>query len=585
MSDPFNSLISTGAAPVLFAASNMFGQQRARNDVLQDRAAAREQNMLQFILASGAQERQSMREQRQFELQSQAGDRSFALQREESAFARLNSVLDRQLKMAELESKDRQLAFENSLKAMSVAIDAKSKGMQLKQFERSMQVDDAIGEVRQLATMMSTGTIDPGVARDKLAKITGSGALGWMNEQQYAAAMPVIQASGQMLAEYDLGDEALPGAKLSYAELEERSKGLRLAAGSYEPGQIEVLNNLFVRSGAAQVSGGRERLGKILNYLEDNKGVAHLDSIREQLNDPAAVIALKSQMDVGLVRPSLDRDTYAKVYQFKQRLQEVEARYDRDYGPAWRVLEDDPDMVDLREGLERAKQDGVAKIISGGNPMAKYVADGMAADFEGEVNPLIREYVDFARRTAFDPTVGFGVARNPEGSGVPARNFFGAARNLLGNVVTVGGESVKYATIDMPSFDAAAARVASAAQAMVMADSTGRIDPIIFEEARAALDDYKRLVRAAYRTAGLPDIPLPVQQLLKFDRVYPRRYAQKLDLRARHQLREQGVDLGGSFHTQSLRRMAPALQGGPTATTGTATPGGALFAGGGFEPE
>ena len=113
MSDPFNSLISTGASPVLFAASNMFGQQRARNDVLQDRAAAREQNMLQFILASGAQERQSMREQRQFELQSQAGDRSFALQREESAFARLNSVLDRQLKMAELESKDRQLAFEN----------------------------------------------------------------------------------------------------------------------------------------------------------------------------------------------------------------------------------------------------------------------------------------------------------------------------------------------------------------------------------------------------------------------------------------------------------------------------------------
>ena len=582
MSDPFNSLISTGAAPVLFAASNMFGQQRARNDVLQDRAAAREQNMLQFILASGAQERQSMREQRQFELQSQAGDRSFALQREESAFARLNSVLDRQLKMAEIEAKDRQLAFENSLKAMSAAIDAKEKGLQLKQFERSMQVDDAIGEVRQLATMMSTGTIDPGVARDKLAKITGSGALGWMNEQQYAAAMPVIQASGQMLAEYDLGDEALPGAKLSYAELEERSKGLRLAAGSYEPGQIEVLNNLFVRSGAAQVSGGRERLGKILNYLEDNKGVAHLDSIREQLNDPAAVIALKSQMDVGLVRPSLDRDTYAKVYQFKQRLQEVEARYDRDYGPAWRVLEDDPDMVDLREGLERAKQDGVAKIISGGNPMAKYVADGMAADFEGEVNPLIREFVDAARRTAFD--VGIDLAQKPEGSGIPKRNLVGATRTAVGTLL--GAITVpKHYWVDMPSFDAAAARVASAAQAMVMADSTGRIDPIIFEEARAALDDYKRLVRAAYRTAGLPDIPLPVQQLLKFDRVYPRRYAQKLDLRARHQLREQGVDLGGSFHAQSLRRMAPALQGGPTATTGTAAPGGALFAGGGFEPE
>jgi len=459
------------------------------------------------------------------------------------------------------------------------------KGMQLKQFERSMQVDDAIGEVRQLAAMMSTGMINHGEARDKLAKITGSGALGWMNEQQYAAAMPVIQASGQMLAEYDLGDEALPGAKLNYAELEERSKGLCLAAGNYEPGQIEVMNNLFVKSGAAQVSGRRERLGKILNYLEDNKGVAHLDSIREQMSDPAAVVALMSQMEVGLVRPSLDRDTYAKVYQFKQQIGEIENYYDRTFGPAWRILEDDPDMVDLREGLERAKRDGVAKIISGGNPMAKYVADGMAADFEGDVAPLIREYVDFARRTAFDPTIGFGVARNPEGSGVPARNFFGAARNLLGNVVTVGGASFKYVAIDMPRFDAAVARVASAAQAMVMTDSTGRIDPIIFEEARAARESLLAEVRAAYRVAGLKEIPLHVQQLLRFERIYPKRYAVKLDAQARNERRAQGVDLGDSFYTQSLRRMAPALQGGPTATTGTAAPGGALFAGGGFEAD
>lgn len=577
MSDPFNSLISTGAAPALFAASNMFGQQRARNDVLRDQAMAREQNMIQFMLASGAQERQSMREQRQFELQSQAGDRSFALQREESAFARLNSVLDRQLQAAELESKDRQLAFENSLKAMSVAIDAKVKGLQLKELEQELAVKDAVGEVRQLGAMMSTGTINPGEARDKLAKITGSGALGWMDEQQYAAAMPIIQVSGQMLAEYDLGDEALPGAKLNYAELEGRSKGLCLAAGNYEPGQIEVMNNLFVKSGAAQVSGRRERLGKILNYLEDNKGVAHLDSIREQMSDPAAVVALMSQMDVGLVRTSLDRDTYAKVYQFKQQIREIEDYYDRTFGPAWRVLKDDPDMADLREGLERARKDGVAEIISGGHPMAKYVADGMAADFEGDVAPLIREYVDFARRTAFDPTIGFGVARNPEGSGIPARNFWGAGRNLLGTL-SFGAAPLKYAANDMPAFDAAVARVASAAQAMVMADSTGRIDPIIFEEAQAARKSLLAEVRDAYQVAGLKEIPLHVQQLLRFERMYPKRYAVKLDAQARNELRAQGAGLGESFYTQSLRRMAPALQGGPATTTGTAAPGGALFA-------
>ena len=307
---------------------------------------------------------------------------------------------------------------------MSVAIDAKSKGMQLKQFERSMQVDDAIGEVRQLAAMMSTGTIDPGVARDKLAKITGSGALGWMNEQQYAAAMPVIQASGQVLAEYDLGDEALPGAKLSYAELEERSKGLRLAAGSYEPGQIEVLNNLFVRSGAAQVSGGRERLGKILNYLEDNKGVAHLDSIREQLNDPAAVIALKSQMDVGLVRPSLDRDTYAKVYQFKQRLQEVEAYTIKlrvavsQGGPTWLI----PEAWSVRSRIASPR-------LSAAETHGQICRRWDGCDFEGEVNPLT---ASIGRgRDRFDDA---DSPRSQEGSKAESLGAWTGGRVLLGAI-------------------------------------------------------------------------------------------------------------------------------------------------------
>ena len=138
----FDTLISTSMSPALALGAGMFANVRQRNAELQNSADARNQNMMQFMLASGAQERQGMREQRQFELQTQAGDRAFALQREESAFARLNATLDRQLQAAELDAKNKQQAFDNSLRAMSVALDTKVKGMQLKQFESQLRQAD-----------------------------------------------------------------------------------------------------------------------------------------------------------------------------------------------------------------------------------------------------------------------------------------------------------------------------------------------------------------------------------------------------------------------------------------------------------
>ena len=76
MSDPFNSLISTGASPVLFAASNMAGQYRQRNDFLEEQRQSRNQNMMQFIMQQGEASRQNQQQDRQFQLQYAQGERA-----------------------------------------------------------------------------------------------------------------------------------------------------------------------------------------------------------------------------------------------------------------------------------------------------------------------------------------------------------------------------------------------------------------------------------------------------------------------------------------------------------------------------
>lgn len=129
MADPFNNLVTGSWANTLMAGGELMSRGQSRRDAYRELLAQRDQNMFQFNMQQSVQDRAAQEQSRQFGLQQNSADRAFIAQREESAFARLNSVLDRQLQVAEMESKERQQAFQNTL--------------QMQLFESQLQRDNA----------------------------------------------------------------------------------------------------------------------------------------------------------------------------------------------------------------------------------------------------------------------------------------------------------------------------------------------------------------------------------------------------------------------------------------------------------
>ena len=158
MADPFNSMmISTGAGQAMAGMANMFGQQRVQNAAIQEQQRAREQQMLQFMMTQDAGRREERQQERQFGMQARQQDQALALRREESAFARLNHSLDRQLKVAEMESKQRQAAFENTLKAMSFDVQMRRQMVETKLAEMGLKQAEALAKGPELETNYDRG--------------------------------------------------------------------------------------------------------------------------------------------------------------------------------------------------------------------------------------------------------------------------------------------------------------------------------------------------------------------------------------------------------------------------------------------
>ena len=195
MADPFDSMISGGASSALFGASRLFGERRSQNAALADAQAARDQNMLQFTLGLAAQERQAQREQSQFALQSRAADMELAASREENAFARLNSILDRQLKVAELESRDRQQAFENTLKAMAFDVQRRQSVALVKQTELETRRIEAQEEFRELLPTLDSlrATMESGDSESKVNAATEYRLLVQKRARAIGAAPPEMR--------------------------------------------------------------------------------------------------------------------------------------------------------------------------------------------------------------------------------------------------------------------------------------------------------------------------------------------------------------------------------------------------------
>ena len=146
--DPFNALVSSGSN-ALAVGANMMAQQSQANAQRTDQRAAREQQMLQFMLSQDAGMRQERSQERQTALVTRQQDRQLAAQREESAFARLNATLDRQLKMNEMESQERDRAFQRSLQAQQADIQLRMQTLQLQQVEGAANAQEFMASIFQ----------------------------------------------------------------------------------------------------------------------------------------------------------------------------------------------------------------------------------------------------------------------------------------------------------------------------------------------------------------------------------------------------------------------------------------------------
>lgn len=326
MSDPFNSLISTGAANVLLQGANMAGQYQQGNQALAQQRMAMDQQNMQFMLQLDAGRRQEGLQRQQMGMQQAGADRAFMAQREESAFSRLNNVLDRQLKMAEIESQERQKAFENALRAQAFDIDMKSKTLQIKQFEKAARFQEFLGEFTVLSSALSGGD-----SKSKAAAAVSINALTEKNKDvlgldpKFAAHVGQINAS---LSEYSTGyfkvlDDADPAIK---------SKDLITLAGTVDPADgmdadetqiMSVVLDGFRFSEPADNSSGRaaELKAHLARLFPGEAGSAAADDlVGKLLGDANSGSKFFAMVDSGAFTRPLSTDDISDIKDFRNEL-------------------------------------------------------------------------------------------------------------------------------------------------------------------------------------------------------------------------------------------------------------------------
>lgn len=529
MADPFNGLISSGMSNALMAGAGMFGQQQAQNAALADRRESRDMQMLQYTMGQDANARSERQQARQFDMQLLQSDRAMSMQREESAFARLNSALDRQLKVAEIESQDRQRAFENTLRAQTFDIQAKTQTAQLEQINGVLSAKKDQRELFALVGGLRTATIDSGAASDSLKRIAASGNLAWLPQAEQEAAMQTMSLAGQMLTSYDISPEALPGAMLSVSDVDAKLGGLDLSKGSFTADHVTALGDILTRSGAASETDTDAKVAAMELYLAKNSGLPHMDSIAKQLKDPAARATLRSQLDTGLVQARVTKSQYAEVFKLNESIQRAEAFVDaRD--PLWRV-KDDEDSREIQRGFQEARQTGLARILSGGNPRAELVADGMVNNFMDDVHAQIREGASAALRVNFELVT-------PPRPGIPPRSIVGGLRRAVG-LVAAPGTALDYRQ-NVAALDAAAQRLNDVREAAVLYGN-GPVSPELMDEAITAHGAYVESIKNAYAYAG-GQAPIQLLMLADFKRVFPMRVARRMDEAAKARRKAAGVE-------------------------------------------
>lgn len=518
MSDPFNSLISTGAAPALFAASNMAGQYRQRNDFLEEQRQSRNQNMMQFIMQQGAMAQENQQQDRQFQLQYAQGERAMSQQREQNAFARLTASLDTHLKMVELESRDRQQAFENALKSQQVDIQTRMQGMQLKQIELTVRGQEGKAAFMRASVAAATDPLNYDKHINLLADVVkeygdGLAALGPEGMEIIHNINGQIQAKNLRPAVPKIGDQFIAGETFNEGEAITLLKkaNLSLPAGRMDADTVQVMG--YFVSEAAGLKPNEDLVAQAAMDLfpdthpndlgSEQRALAQVvaaagqpgasDGVRELATklvfDPVAQARFLTLYSSGALNPITSKDQLFRLAAHDQaRLALIGELQAASRGRFLAMPDDDRDALFEQWEEERLN------ILSGGNAVAKSALGG-ATEWE-HARKVMRSQIQNASGTTcrtgmdwFDALTGIPSAYN-----ATKKIFQGRAGELsVGDWVNL---SLTVATL-LPGVGFIKAGVGAAKAARYARGITAW-----GAASRAALEAGKAATRAGVMTAG-----------------------------------------------------------------------------------
>ena len=416
--DMFDGMITTGTANTLFEAADMFGRNSANNRALQEASASRQGDLYNFL---NQQDMRSLERQDQFRQERRmdlVGQRDIDARREENAFQRLNNSLDQQLKMTELESADRQRAFENTLRLEQNALQTKIQTMQIRQLEGAQDAQAFNGDMAALK-IKSAGK--PGLLADGLDDLLSRHQAGIAHLETVNPGFADKMAGMKQLAEQlkldmpDIDDDLLDSFSVGKARKVAAGMDWRKPVGKASHNEIQVVAHysdellagldqdavvgladarLVNQNGLSKLAGlemdkdGKpirtdavNRRAALVSVLEQKRAASNgslapeYQNLYDQLTDPISGAKYDALYDSGALRVVKDKGTLVK-------LQTAHDQYFRSQAELMELASDagipfyDPSMKELRQKYEDSFELSKVEILAGGDPNASWALSG-----------------------------------------------------------------------------------------------------------------------------------------------------------------------------------------------------------------
>lgn len=397
MSDPFNGLISSGLIPAMSSATAAAGGVRASREATRDSRNAMAQQTYADTL--GVYDRMDARAEqgRQFDTLMRTRSDELAASREESAFAKLNSNLEFNLKMADQESKDRQLAFENTLKLQQHNFQQQIQTLQLRELNGRVAAQEFMAEAagKQMAfseysdggayadDMENLYKSNPEATRVLMGTEEGRKFVNEYNNGVRAARMTSLEGVTKV-------DPSLVGETLTWESVNKNAASGELGSGRLSADQRQARALLYDRARAsftpeqiaeaAKAHEGASRseleLEMIKAYAEDQTGQPHWEKIKSELSSPDGEMRFKELYDTGMLEPIKNKQQILELKLVEESQHKVLAQRMAETNGRFLIDENYADeLEELKEGVESAR----ARIMSGGNPRAANALKGVVS--------------------------------------------------------------------------------------------------------------------------------------------------------------------------------------------------------------